>query len=93
MAEVVSFPDRIRDDVAETVTGVPNDYLIAKLEELLRLAKDGDIISGAFVCVYASYHTVGDCVMETEEGQAGTYHLLNSGAARLAQRLATYDDD
>lgn len=93
MAEVIQLPTRNdAGETPETVIGVPNNELIARLEDLLSLAKSGDIISGAFVYVYAGYGTVADGFTETEDGQAGTYHLLNSGAARLAQRLASHDD-
>jgi hypothetical protein len=85
MSEVITFPGTIKEPTPEAIKVTPNDALIAQLEHILRWAKDGTIVAGAFVLVYPE-DSVGTGFIDDDKGY---YHWLNSGAATLASRLAS----
>lgn len=64
-----------------------NDDAVRLLEESLARAKSGDVIGVAVVEVRRA-RTVATAFSKSE-----TYHELNSGAARLAQSLASMPDE
>ena len=64
----------------------PAESVVNLLEDVLRMAKDGDITAVAIVLVHRGRKTSGAWTSGAD------YHLLNSGAARLATKLAMDDD-
>lgn len=73
-------------DVAP-VAGEINAHAIELCEQLLERLKSGAAVAAAFVEVGANRGVA------TAWSQSMHYHSLNSGAARLANRLASVVDD
>jgi hypothetical protein len=89
MSEVIEFPGTIKEPPPGAIKAEPNPDLIAQLEYILKWAKEGTIVAGAFVLVYPD-DCVGTGVVDDRSPDGGYYHYLNSGAATLAARLAAY---
>lgn len=66
-----------------------NKNAIELVEEILVRLKSGESVAFGFVEVRKA-RTVATGYSDCKDG---AYHLLNSGAARLAARLANVDDD
>lgn len=80
MDNVTPFAPKAQATVHE-IAAVPDGDLIAFVEELLERVKSGE--------------TVGLAIVEADRARnvscgwsGGSYHLINSGAARLAHKMA-----
>lgn len=66
-----------------------NEEAVEAAEEVLARLKSGEAVAFAYVLVLKGRIVATGYV----KGLAGCYHTLNSGAARLAHRLASEDED
>ena len=73
--------------MADVVSIGANFEAIKTTERVLEDLKSGKIVAVGFVLIH------DDLAVGTGWSQGPHYHHLNSGAARLAARLATVEDD
>lgn len=67
----------------------PNIDLVEVIEALLARVKSGEVQAAAFVEI----RNTGGVATHWMGSMRGWYHQLNSGAARLAARLSSEQDD
>lgn len=66
-----------------------NEEAVEAIEELLSRVKSGEVLAVAYVAVEKRRSVAYEYVLH----ESGTYHMLNSGVARLAHVLAGVGDD
>lgn len=93
MSEVIDFGTRSARKIEDSGSNPQVDpFLVGKIEELLGMVKDGQVIAIGVALVYAP-EPDGHCAVGTgwfDSKPSNRLHQLTAAAARLLNRLTNY---